>query len=104
MRRGTTPTVSLLVTDCDMTDCTVYVSIKQCDQVGTLTNDDLEITVEDGNTYIVFGLTQEQTLSFAPGHVNIQVRWIDSDGTALASTIGEIDIGKILLEGEIAYE
>lgn len=104
MRRGTTPLVSLVVYGYDLTGCAIYATIKQGQNLITKTNEDLTVEAVGSDTAISYGLTQEDTLSLTQGKASIQIRWIDSEGVALATNISEIQIDGILLDGVIAYE
>lgn len=99
MRRGTTPAIVLTV-DMDITAYTVYVTLKSHSKVLTITNDDLTMDYADQKTTIAFSLTQQQTLDFSVGTCEVQVRAIH-DGTAIATDIQTLDVGRILKEGVI---
>ena len=99
MRRGTTPAITLTV-DMDLTSWTVYVTLKKGGKELTLLNDALSMSYADSKTTIAFALTQEQTLAFSPGSCEVQVRAIH-DGTAIATDIQSLDVGRILKDGEI---
>ena len=101
MRRGTTPTFNIEC-DVDLTGYTIFVTLEQGNKEFTLTPE-CEAT-EDGCVLSVT-LTQEQTLVFDDrGAASMQVRAIDQAGLAIASNIMTVDIGKILLDGVIAYD
>lgn len=103
MRRGTTPTISLAVQGCDLTGCTIYATLKQGTTIITKTGNDLTVLPATDHTGVTFDLTQTDTLKLKPGKAAVQIRWIDSNGIALATDISEIDVTPILLEGEISY-
>ena len=99
LRRGTTPTNTFNV-NIDLREATVYVSYAQrgillVDKTGT----DLFITEDQ----IVTTLSQEDTLKFKPGEVDIQIRYVKADGTADASNIIKTTVDQILKDGEIEY-
>lgn len=99
LRRGTTPTNTFNV-NIDLREATVYVSYAQrgillVDKTGT----DLFITEDQ----IVTTLSQEDTLKFKPGEVDIQIRYVKADGTADASNIIKTIVDQILKDGEIEY-
>lgn len=104
MRRGTTPIVSLVVYGHDLTDCAIYATIRQGSNTITKTGDALTVEYAGNDTAVTFALTQTDTLSLKRGTANVQIRWIDSDGIALATDIADINIDGILLDGEITYE
>ena len=99
MRRGTTPAIVLTV-DMDITAYTVYVTLKNGGKQLTVTNDALTMEYANQKTTISFSLTQQQTLDFKVGTCEVQVRAI-KDGTAIATDIQTIDVGRILKEGVI---
>ena len=84
---------------------TVYVTIQSVfGQQITKTGDDLTITSDNTGSVIVFMLTQEETLRLSEGDASIQVRFINSDGIAMATNIAPIQIKRILLPGVITYQ
>lgn len=98
MWRGTTPTNTFSV-NVDLTSATaIYVTYEQ-NGVTVLekTGADLEVTEDK----IVVRLTQAETLSFAPGLVFIQIRYVMPDGTADASDLIITSIDRILKDGVI---
>ena len=99
MRRGTTPAITLTV-DYDITEWTVYVTLRNGGNMLTLTNDALTMTYQNQKTTIALALTQEQTLAFAVGSCEVQVRAIH-DGTAIATNIEKLDVKRILKDGVI---
>ena len=99
MRRGTTPALTLTV-DYDITEWTVYVTLRNGGNVLTLTNDALTMSYANQKTTIALALTQEQTLAFSVGTCEVQVRAIH-DGTAIATNIEKLDVKRILKDGVI---
>jgi len=103
MYRGTTPTV-YVHSNIDLSEWDVEMAIK-CRNI-TLIKDGSDITVrqeEDGSCWIYTTLTQEETLSFPTGaQAAVQLRAI-KDGSAIASTIGEVPVEKILRDGTMPY-
>ncbi len=101
MRRGTTPDFILTV-NADLSDTQVFVTISQPRCKITLTGD--QLSIESGEQSVVaFRLTQQNTLGLVEGKADIQVRFIDQNGIAKATDIGQIDVTKILLERVIHY-
>lgn len=98
MKRGTTPTLTLTV-DADIVGWTVYASFRTNGKVFTFENDRLQMTSEDGVTTILLTLTQEETLAMY-GSAEVQIRAI-KDGTAIATDIQRVDVGRILKDGVI---
>ena len=98
MKRGTTPTLTLTV-DADISDWTVYASFKTNGEVFTFENDRLQMSAEEDVTTILLTLTQEETLA-RQGSAEVQVRAI-KNGTAIATDIQRVDVGRILKDGVI---
>lgn len=104
MRRGTTPTYTLVVNGYDLTAMTVYVTVKgSSGTIITKTGDDLSISADESGSVIAFRLTQAETLELPEGRGEVQVRFIDAEGVALATDIRAITIERVLLPGEIEY-
>lgn len=103
MIRGTTPDYLLTIAGYDLTDKTVYVTIKQDSAVITKTGEQLDVTADSEGTTIAVTLTQRDTLQLHEGKAEVQVRFIDSDGVALATNRADLTVDKVLLERVIAY-
>ena len=112
MRRGSTPIVTITVPNQDFDDCNVYVTIDQDgNQVtkASRTSEDIEITKnydDEGellSSDIAVYLTQEETMQFAVGNAEVQIRWIDTNGNAYVTDIDKIKLERTLLEGVIEY-
>lgn len=101
MRKGTTPTWTFEV-DADLTGWDVYITFEQRKVEITRKEPSIEAT-EDGCVCEVT-LTQAETLLFKPGPAQAQIRAVDKDGVAVASTIFDFTVGDILLGGEIPKE
>lgn len=103
MRRGTTPTITLKInTELDLNNVSeCWVTLK--DNLGakqkTFTIDNIFIDPELKT--IEIAMTQEETLMFNTGVVNIQVRIRLNDDQAYASDIKQIKMQSILKDGEI---
>lgn len=101
MRRGTTPTHTF-TTEVDLSEATdIYITYQQDGKnVVEKTIDD--ITFIEGGFQIT--LTQKDTLAFTSDtskKIDVQVRAVLGDGTAIASNIIRIDAHAILKDGEI---
>ena len=106
MIRGTTPIYTLTIDGYDLTEYTVYVTIRNNTTI-TLTGDRPSIASSgSGQTLasaVVFELTQEETLALKTGAGMVQMRFIDQSGTALATDIAQIRIEPVLYERVIEY-
>ena len=109
MRRGTTPTVTVTVTNDDKTAVdlrgrSLFLTFKEQGCGGaeiTKTEEDMAIEVEGKATILSVPLTQEETLSFHSGYkVRVQLRCTDGDDAA-ATDIAEFTADEILKEGVI---
>lgn len=109
MRRGTTPTITLTITNddgspCDLTQHDIHVTFEEKSAYGyqlDKDNDEISVSTVDDATVVEVGLSQEETLRFkANTIVRAQVR-AKKNGVATASDIVEFPAEEILLEGEI---
>ena len=106
MTRGTTPTLTLSIDNADLSTLkNMYITFSQetrklikVYQAGS-DNNQIEIDVE--NSEVAVSLTQDETLNFKPGPVDIQVRYTNNADSAYATNIVRIDMGRILQEGVI---
>lgn len=103
MIRGTTPDYILEV-NADLSDKTVYVTIRQGGKKLTLTGDELLIATDETGSTIAIRLTQEQTLGFVVGAAEAQVKFIGADGTTQATNIIPITVRRALLERVVEYD
>ena len=99
MRRGTTPVITLTV-DADIADWTTYVSFNNGNTVTTFEDDRLTKTQDGIQTIIELTLTQEETLAFNVGSVEVQIRAIKDD-VAIATNIVGMDVSRIIRDGVI---
>lgn len=99
MRRGTTPTLKIKVNGIDIGQfANMYVTFSQGDIEVTKTNEDIDI--EPDNILSIW-LSQEDTLAFSRGHVDLQLRATTNSGVAVASGIKMLFMEPILKEGVI---
>ena len=104
MYQGTTPTYVITVKNYNLEGKTVYVTLASGARRITLTGDDLAFSYHEDYTTIAFRLTQEQTNKLEPGDVEIQVKFIDPAGIALATVIEKTKLNRSLLNGVIQYK
>lgn len=99
--RGTTPTVILRIkSELSLYDLkTFYVTFKQGKNEITKTQDDKSVEVFDDSMEVT--LTQGETLFFNAYPIDVQLRGMTTTGKAIATKIRSIQVGKILLNGEI---
>ena len=97
--RGTTPTVAVEV-DQDLSEFDVYATISQGAHIVTH-NKDVECTPIKTGCMVYFTLTQEETLEFSAGRAHIQIRAVNTEDVCVATTICEVYITDVLLDGVI---
>ena len=118
MRRGTTPTITLVITnldgsDCDLTGHELYITFQEKENKNDKkrtslygftkreTDDGVEISHSGLSTIIDVTLTQTETLGFSAGRIiQVQLR-CKALGIAQATTIEGFKAEEILLDGEI---
>lgn len=96
MIRGTTPTFKLRLKDTsiDLTKAdNIYVSFSQKSVRLMKSGEDLEV---NGNEVDVY-LTQEESLKFVDGEVEIQINWTYDDGSRACTNIVTINVSKNLI-------
>ena len=96
---GTTPTFTLTFDD-DNLDLTsaqnVYVTFHSANKASSLTKTGEDLVVEEKS--IAVYLTQEETLAFYEGDVEIQANWTSATGGRCASDVGTYEFSKQLLK------
>lgn len=110
MRRGTTPTVVLTVsnedgTALDLTEQDIYVTFHVAGQSSendvTKRETDMTVEVADNASVLSIPFTQAETLAWTEGNIlEVQLR-CKGAGIAQATNITNIDVERILLDGEI---
>ena len=94
--RATTPTFTLKFSDKDLdltTANNVYATFEQDEVNFTKTGADLDIAEKQVDVY----LTQEETLQFKVGVVDIQLNWTMNNGRRASSDVKQVAITKQLL-------
>lgn len=97
MRRGSTSCTTLTVPESlDLTAAkAVYVTFAQGSRLLTKKTGDPGVSIEAHTVRIT--MTQEETLSFATGPVEIQLRWLMPDGTADGTEVAKVYNKGVLL-------
>lgn len=104
MIKYTTPTISLIVEGVDITAHDIYVTLEQGTTELIKTGSDLIVSTDDGDTSIIFTLTQEESAMFDYNNrAAIQVNWITSTGVRCATEIKSIGVLRNLLDKVIGY-
>lgn len=96
-RRGSTP-VNTFNVNIDLTGATVFITYKQNGRL-ILEKTGADVTIEP--TALSVSLTQQETLAFGVGNVEIQIRYVFPNGSADASNIMETTADRILKNGVI---
>lgn len=112
IKPGTTPLLTVIVDDEDISEATVYVTIDMKDrQLAKSTKSnrgDIVLTpVYSETTFIGTQVTvqysQSETLFLRPGYASVEVGWIDSEGVAEKSDLARLTIPKTLFRGVMAH-
>lgn len=104
MYQGTTPTLTLNVEGADLTDKTVFVTIRCGNYTLTKTGDDIAISYADGVSTVVVRLTQQETLKMRESTATVQIRFVDENGNADATNKASFDVESVLYHAVIEYE
>ena len=103
MYRGTTPSITFKIkTDIvlnDLAECWITFKSKLGSKEKTFTLQDIIVDAE--NKTLTISMSQDETLYFNTGTLDIQIRLRMNDDLAYASDIQEITMKKILKDGEI---
>ena len=97
--RGTTPEGVLRCKGIDLSGWSVFVTFEQ--GAHELTVNDVEVEPAEWGSLVRYQLTQEDTLGFKEGFVNVQVRAV-KDGKAIASYKSQVNVLGVLLDGVIS--
>ena len=104
MYQGTTPTLTLTVEGADLTDKTVFVTIRCGNYSLTKTGEDVAVSYADGNSTVVIRLTQRETLLMQESTATVQIRFVDAGGNADATNKATFDVQESLYSAVIEYE
>lgn len=112
IKPGTTPLLTVIVDNEDITEATVYVTIDAKDRqlvksTKTGNGDIMLEPVYDGETFagtqVSVQYSQADTLFFRPCYASLEVGWIEADGTADKSDLARLKIPKALYRGVMAH-
>lgn len=99
MTRGTTPTITLTVTDVPLSGATIYLAFRQGRHLLIKSGSDLTVDTAEGTVAVT--LTQAETLQFAPGTCEIQIRGIYATGVSFATEIITDQVYDVIQNGII---
>lgn len=108
MIRGTTPTITYHInSNLDFENIeeawiTVEQEVKHTDIEKTWKYSENRVFLDASLRRIYVVLSQEETLAFDAGNVEVQLRILMKDGTSLATKVKVVPLDKILTEGSIA--
>lgn len=104
MYQGTTPALTMHVADVNLTDKTVFVTIRCGGYVLTKTGEDVAVSYADGNSIVVIRLTQGETLQMRRPEASVQIRFVDENGNADATNTATFDVESVLHHAVIEYQ
>ena len=103
MYQGTTPAIVYTISGVDLSAMKAFVSFKEGNTLLTKSGDEVSMSYSDETTTIVCLLSQEETLAFARGTVETQIRFIDSNGMAYATNKAKVRVDDIIYKAVISY-
>lgn len=103
MIRGTTPTLTWKITsELDFNTITeVWITMANFDTEETFEYSASEVAIDPELKTISVSLTQEDTLKFSDGEVELQLRLLDDKGMSYATEIYVTEMKRILKDGVI---
>ena len=104
MYQGTTPALTLNVEGVDLTDKTVFVTIRCGNYIMTVSGDDVAVSYAEGVSTVIIRLTQQQTLRMKESTATVQIRFVDENGNADATNKADFDVKSVLYRAVISYE
>lgn len=97
MIRGTTPTLRFNIQGISVSEISkVFVYIKQLEKM--MTKETKDIQMDNDANVLSLELSQEETLFFDDGQIEIQIRIITVAGKVLATPIKKTTMQKILMD------
>lgn len=104
MYQGTTPALTLNVEGANLTDKTIFVTIRCGNYTMTASGDDVAVSYAEGVSTVVIRLTQQQTLQMRESTATVQIRFVDENGNADATSKATFDVESVLYHAVIEYE
>ena len=104
MYQGTTPALNLIVEGVDLTNKTVFVTIRCGTYAITKSGEDLAVIFAEGNSTVIIRLTQQQTLQMKEPTATVQIRFVDAEGNADATNKAIFNVEESLYHAVIEYE
>lgn len=104
MYQGTTPALTMQVEGADLTDKTVFVTIRCGNYSLTKTGEDVAVSYADGNSTVVIRLTQRETLLMQEPTATVQIRFVDENGNADATNKADFEVQESLYSAVIEFE
>lgn len=105
MYQGTTPALTFEIAGFDASGMTAFVSFKRGADLLTKTGEDVTVVYDSENekSVIICQLTQEETLAMRQGSAIVQMRFIDENGAAYATTETKVDVKRVIYKEIIEY-
>lgn len=106
MIRGTTPSIKFHITSMFEFETIeeVWITLKTWETEETFKYSATEVDIDAENKTITISLSQEDTLAFEDGTVELQLRLLDTNHLAYATDIFEVEMKRILKDGVISAE
>lgn len=99
--RGTTPVYTITFSDIQLSNLAdVYITFEQNKDGSNveLTKHGDDLTWDTTNNRATVKLSQEETLKFKKGTIKIQIRAVDNEATAVATSIFDDTVSEVLYE------
>lgn len=105
MYQGTTPALTFDIIGFDASGMTPFVSFKRGNDVLTKTGGDVTVVYDSTNqkSVVVCQLSQEETLAMRQGSAVVQMRFIDENNQAYATTEADVEINRVIYKEIIRY-
>lgn len=104
MKQGTTPTLPITVKGQNLVDMRVYVAFRCNGKVLEKTNEDMTITYDAPDTILAVRLTQQETLQFQVGWLDIDARWVGRNGDTWGTDVARIKVTESIIKRPLEYK
>ena len=105
MYQGTTPALTFQIAGFDVSEMTPFVSFRRGADVLTKTGSDVTVVYDTDNqrSVIVCKLTQAETLAMRQGDATVQMRFIDVNNEAYATSKATVGVEDVIYKEIIHY-
>lgn len=106
MFRGTTPAITVHITSqFDFSAISeVWITLKTWETEKTFKYSEADVVINKSDKTLTVNLSQEDTLAFEDGEVELQVRVVDRNRLAYATDVFVLEMKRILKDGVISAE